>query len=60
MADTSSIRKDDVSHDEVLRDQDVAKEENLYLGVLTPEEKVIEKKLRRKIDILIMPLVVLV
>lgn len=49
-------------HNEILHDQDVAaaKEEGLYAGTLTPEEKIIEKKLRRKIDTLIMPLVVLV
>lgn len=35
-------------------------EEAMHLGELTPEELVTEKKLRRKIDMLIMPVVVLV
>jgi hypothetical protein len=38
----------------------ISHEEVAYLGQLTPEEKVIEKKLRRRIDLLIMPLVILV
>ena len=38
-----------MSHDEALHD-----------AVLTPDEKLIEKKLRRRIDSRIMPLVVLV
>lgn len=62
MADVSSIEKRDVLHNEVVHDSDLAaaKEENMYQGTLTPEEKIIEKKLRRKIDTLIMPLVVTV
>ncbi|KAJ5115797.1 permease of the major facilitator superfamily [Penicillium angulare] len=35
-------------------------EETVHLAELSPEEKVIEKKLRRRIDFLIMPLVILV
>ena len=35
-------------------------EEIMHFGELTPEERAIEKKLLRKIDFLIMPLVVLV
>jgi hypothetical protein len=38
----------------------ISHEEVAYLGQLTPEEKVIERKLRRRIDLLIMPLVILV
>lgn len=39
---------------------DMTHEEVVQMAQLTPEEQVIEKKLRRKIDMLIMPLVVLV
>jgi hypothetical protein len=39
---------------------DLSHEEIIHLAQLSPEEKVIEKKLRRKIDMLIMPLVILV
>jgi hypothetical protein len=35
-------------------------EEAMHFGALTPEELVIEKKLKRKIDTMIMPAVVLV
>lgn len=46
---------------EILGDKAVTShEEAVHLGELTPEEKVLEKKLRRKIDMLIMPCVVLV
>lgn len=38
----------------------VTHEEALHYGALTPEELATEKKLRRKIDTLIMPVVVLV
>jgi hypothetical protein len=39
---------------------DVTHSEVMHFGQLTEEELVIEKKLRRKIDSLIMPLVILV
>lgn len=39
---------------------DVSHEEAMHFGQLTPDELVIEKKLKRKIDSLIMPVVVLV
>jgi hypothetical protein len=39
---------------------DVTHSEVMHFGQLTDEELVIEKKLRRKIDSLIMPLVILV
>lgn len=51
-------------HEEVLHDHDLgakgSQAEAQHLGRLTEEELVIEKKLRRKIDSLIMPLVILV
>lgn len=58
--------KTDIGHHETLRDDDVlgakpiTSEEADHLRQLTPDELVAEKKLRRKIDTLIMPLVVLV
>jgi hypothetical protein len=39
---------------------DLTHEEIEHLAQLSPEEKAIEMKLRRKIDMLIMPLVILV
>jgi hypothetical protein len=55
------------SGDGVILDHDVlgdkghiSHNEAMHLGVLTEEERAIEKKLVRKIDFLIMPLVVLV
>jgi hypothetical protein len=39
---------------------EVAHEERMHWGELTADELVIEKKLRRKIDSLIMPCVILV
>lgn len=39
---------------------DMTHEEVVQMAQLTPEEKVLEKKLRTRIDALIMPLVVLV
>jgi hypothetical protein len=39
---------------------EMSHEELMHLSDLTPEEKVLEKKLRRRIDLLIMPLVILV
>lgn len=47
-------------HDHDIMDHDVSREEAMHMGELTEEELVIEKKLRRKIDSLIMPLVMLV
>jgi hypothetical protein len=50
MSDRDTMgEKANLSHDEII-----------HLAQLSPEEKVIEKKLRRKIDMLIMPLVILV
>lgn len=42
--------KAQIAHDEILH----------HLSALSEEEKVVEKKLRRRIDFLIMPLVILV
>jgi len=58
--------KTDIGHHEVLRDEDIIGEKNIdseqamHLRQLTPDELVAEKKLRTKIDKLIMPIVVLV
>ncbi|KAK5124451.1 hypothetical protein LTR85_001668 [Meristemomyces frigidus] len=55
--------KSDVFHQETLHDHDLGKvdtNEVYHLSHLTEEEKIIEKKLKRKIDGLIMPLVILV
>lgn len=47
-------------HDHDILDEKAAAESAEHLRKLTPEELVIEKKLRKKIDVLIMPLCVLV
>jgi hypothetical protein len=39
---------------------DLSHEEVIHMAELTEEEKVVEKKLRRRIDALIMPMVILV
>jgi hypothetical protein len=52
----SIVRDHDIFGEKVT----VNHEETMYLDELSPEELVIEKKLRKKIDMLIMPLVVLV
>lgn len=58
--------KAEIAHKEMLNDQDVladskvTREEAMHFGQLTDEELVIQKKLRRKIDARIMPLVILV
>lgn len=50
-----------VSDVEVMGEKaEMSHEETLHLAELTPHEKVLEKKLRRRIDLLIMPLVILV
>ena len=57
MADHSVI----VTDPEVVGEKGhVSHEEAVHLAELTQEEKVVERKLRRRIDSLIMPLVVLV
>lgn len=48
-------------HDhDMMADEKVVAEVAEHLRLLTPEERVIEKKLRRKLDIRIMPLCVLI
>jgi hypothetical protein len=56
------MASDGIIHDhELLGDKaNIAHEEVMHFGALTEEELIIEKKLRRKIDSLIMPLVILV
>jgi hypothetical protein len=55
------IGKSEILHDhDVLAGHDVSSEEANHLGSLSAEELAIEKKLRKKIDFLIMPLVMLV
>lgn len=57
----SEIAQKEVLHDhDVLGNNNVTREEAMHYGELTEEEKMHEKKLRRKIDSLIMPLVMLV
>ena len=58
----ADIKSNEVIHDaDVLGDKAGASyEETMHFAALTEEEKVIEKKLKRRIDSLIMPLVVLV
>ena len=58
--------KPGITHQEFLHDHDItgnddtSSQEVAHLIKLTPEERILEKKLRRKIDLLIMPLVILV
>jgi hypothetical protein len=58
--------KNDIGHHETLRDEDIIGEKRIgserveHLRQLTPDELIAEKKLRRKIDRLIMPVVVTV
>ncbi|KAK3074507.1 hypothetical protein LTR53_002989 [Teratosphaeriaceae sp. CCFEE 6253] len=57
------LKHDGILHDEVMHDHDIKKvntREAQHHAQLTEEELVIEKQLRRKIDSLIMPLVILV
>ena len=50
-----------ISDHEIMGEKvEMAHEETVHLMELSPEEKVLERKLRRRIDILIMPLVILV
>lgn len=59
------VEKADVEHQEYFQDDsnilnDVSREEAMHHAVLSEEELLVEKKLVRKIDLLIMPLVILV
>lgn len=47
-------------HEAMGEKAEMAHEEVVHLTALTEEEKIIEKKLRKRIDMLIMPLVILV
>ncbi|KAK5116924.1 hypothetical protein LTR62_006645 [Meristemomyces frigidus] len=50
--------KAEMAHEEIIHDHDmkVTKEDAMHVAALTEAEKLIEKKIRRKIDSLIMPL----
>ena len=54
----SAIQHDDGDKGETVH-EDVVKDVS-HMTALTPEEKVLEKQLVRKIDMLIMPLIILV
>ena len=59
--DTMPEKRESITDHELLGDKaTVSHEDAMHFGSLTEEEKVIEKKLRRKIDMLIMPTVVLI
>lgn len=47
-------------HDAMGEKAEISHEEVVHLAQLTPEEKILERQLRRRIDTLIMPLVILV
>ena len=53
-------RKEFHDHDVLGEKAEVTHEERMHWGHLTEDELVIEKKLRRKIDALIMPCVIMV
>ena len=55
------IEQNEVLHDhDVLGNSNITREDAMHYGELTAEERIHEKKLKRKIDTLIMPLVMLV
>lgn len=62
MADEKPRQVDDVVLDhDILGDKaGMSHNDAMHFGALTPEELEVEKKLRRKIDMRIMPMVVLV
>ncbi|GAB7341279.1 hypothetical protein MBLNU457_7552t1 [Dothideomycetes sp. NU457] len=60
MGDKPEVLHSEYTHDSDLVDNDVSKEEVMHAAALTEEEQVIALRLRKKIDTLIMPLVVLV
>lgn len=54
----NDISQKEVVHDhDVIRGTSISKEEARHMGELTPEEEIESKKLRKKIDLIIMPLV---
>lgn len=65
-SDKRDMEKHAIDHNEVLHDHDVlggkqiSTEEAEHMGELSQEEKALERKLRRKIDLMIMPWVILV
>ena len=61
MSDEKVAHTDRVlDHDVLGEKSQLSHEEAMHFGELTPEEKELEKKLVRKIDLRIMPLMVLV
>lgn len=55
------VMQNEVLHDhDVLGNSNITREDAAHYGQLTEEEKMHEKKLKKKIDMLIMPLVMLV
>jgi hypothetical protein len=66
MASTEPVEKHGIGHRESLHDHDVlgnkdiGKEEAQHAAELTAEEHALERKLRIKIDLMIMPWVILV
>lgn len=62
----NDVAKHAIDHNEVLHDHDVlgnasvTKEDATHAAELTAEEIAVEKKLKRKIDLMIMPWVILV
>lgn len=55
-----AAREDFITDQDLGEKAKMAHEEVAHLAALTDEEKVVEKKLRLRIDTLIMPLVILV
>ena len=53
-------QKEVINDREVIEYNNITREDAMHMGELTPEELDNEKKLRKKIDLLIMPLVMLV
>jgi hypothetical protein len=56
----AEIKPARIADHDLLKDGDTSYVEDLRFSTLTPEELVVEKKLRRRIDGRIMPLVILV
>jgi hypothetical protein len=55
--DNGAVLRD---HDAMGEKAELSHEEIIRLAELSPEERVLEKKLRTRIDLLVMPLVILV
>ena len=61
VSEKAGIKYNEILHDhDLLGGVNVTREDAIHLGMLTEEELIDEKKLRRKIDTLIMPLVMMV